>query len=140
MAFFTFVSTTYYLALKNIPFLKDVFSHFYVFAVAAIILIFPLGVFIGWLHMKRTLAFPTQMAINVESNPYNYRIMPGKESEITWPMWHLILRTIERISEKENILSTEERKEFEELKVKIERLKKGRVIGVPRQRKLLSAP
>lgn len=139
VTFFTFVSTTYYLAVKNMPFLQEVFTHFYVFVVVAMILLFPLGVFIGWLHMKKTLAYPTQMAINVESNPYNYKIMPGKESEITWPMWHLILRIIERMSTKENILSTEERKEFEDLKVKIERLKKGKVIGVPRQRKLLKA-
>ena len=138
VGFVTFVSTTYYLAVKNIGFLQDVFPRFYMFAVAAIIILFPLGVLIGWLHMKRTLAFPTQMAITVESNPYNYRIMPGISSEIRWPMWHLMLRTIEKISEKENVLSLEERKAFEELRVKIERLRKGEIIGAPRQRKLLS--
>jgi len=89
--------------------------------------------------MKRTLAYPAQMAISAESNPYNYRIMPGIGSEISWPMHHLLLRIIEKISEKENILSPEERKELEELIVKIERLRKGEVIGAPRQRKLLNA-
>jgi len=138
VAFFTFISTTYYLAIKNMPFLQDVFAHFYVFVVVAVILIFPLGVFIGWLHMKKTLAYPIQMAINAESNPYNYKIMPGISSDISWPMWHLMLRTMEKLSKKENILSTEESKEFEELRVKIERLRKGEVIGVSKQRKLLN--
>ena len=77
------------------------------------------------------------MAITAESNPYNYKIMPEKESEISWPMWHLMLRTIEKISEKEDVLSSEERKKFEDLRFKIERLKKGEVIGASRQRKLL---
>ena len=88
--------------------------------------------------MKRTLAYPTQVAITVESNPYNYKIRPGKEAEITWPMWHLLLRVFERLSEKEGVLSPEERREFEELKDKIEKLKKGEVIGMPRQRKLVT--
>ena len=138
VAFFTFVSTTYYLAIKNLPFLPDVFEHFYVFVVVAAMLIFPLGVFIGWLHMKRTLAYPTQIAIDVESNPYNYKIMPGISSDISWPMYHLMLRTLEKLSKKEDILSPEEMKEFEELRVKIERLRKGEVIGVSKQRKLLN--
>ena len=136
IGFFTFISTTYYLAVKEIGFLRDVFPRFYMYAVVAVIIIFPLGVLIGWLHMKRTLAYPAQMAISVESNPYNYKIRPGISSEISWPMWHLMLRAIEKISEKEDILSPEERKKFEELRVKIERLRKGEVIGTPRQRKL----
>lgn len=53
-------------------------------------------------------------------------------------MWHFMLRTMEKLSKKENILSPEERKEFEELRVKIERLRKGEVIGVSKQRKLLN--
>ena len=136
LAFVTFISTTYYLAINNIKFLKDIFPSFTVFAIGAIIIILPLGVLVGWLHMKKTLAYPAQMAINVESNPYNYKIRPGKESEINWPMWQLMLKTMEKISEKDNTLSTDERKEYEELKIKIERLIKGEIIGEPRQRKL----
>jgi len=64
--------------------------------------------------------------------------MPGISSDISWPMWHLMLRTMEKIAKKEDILSPEERKEFEELRVKIERLRKGEVIGVSKQRKLLN--
>jgi len=137
VAFVTFVSTTYYLAVKNIPFLKGVFSHFYLFVVMAIALLFPLGAFIGWLHMKRTLAYPAQMAVNVESNPYNYKIMPGKESEVVWPIWHLLLRMMERMSEKESIISMDEKRELEELLLRIEILKNGGVVDTPRQRSLL---
>ncbi|MCD6263057.1 hypothetical protein J7L60_01420 [Candidatus Bathyarchaeota archaeon] len=138
VGFLTFISTTYYLAIKNIPFLQDIFSRFYLFAIVAVIIIFPLGVLIGWLHMKRTLAYPTQVAITVESNPYNYKIRPGKEAEINYPLWYLMLRILERLSEKEGVLTSKEKKEFEELREKIERLKRGEVIGAPRQRKIVS--
>ena len=139
VGFLTFISTTYYLAIKNVPFLQDFFPRFYLFAIVAVIVIFPLGVLIGWLHIKRTLAYPTQIAITTEANPYNYKIRPGKEAEITYPMWHLLLQIIEKLSEKEKVLSPEEKKKFEELRVKIERLRKGEVIGTPRQRKILKA-
>jgi len=138
VGFLTFISTTYYLAIKNVPFLQDFFPRFYLFAIVAVIVIFPLGVLIGWLHMKRTLAYPTQVAITVESNPYNYKIRPGKEAEINYPLWYLMLRTLEKLSEKEGVLTSKEKKEFEELREKIERLKRGEVIGAPRQRKIMS--
>ncbi|MHA1627358.1 MAG: hypothetical protein ACTSYT_05710 [Candidatus Asgardarchaeia archaeon] len=138
VGFLTFISTTYYLAIKNVPFLQYIFSRFYLFAIVAVIVIFPLGVLIGWLHMKRTLAYPTQVAITVESNPYNYKIRPGKEAEINYPLWYLMLRTLEKLSEKEGVLTSKEKKEFEELREKIERLKRGEVIGAPRQRKIMS--
>jgi len=136
VGFFTFISTTYYLAIRNIPFLQDILPHFYLFAGVMIMVLFPLGVLMGWLHMKRTLAYPTDVAITVESNPYNYRITPGINEEISWPMYHLLVRTIEKISENENMLSPEEKEEFEEVLTKIDRLRKGEVIGISRQRKI----
>ena len=136
VGFVTFISTTYYLAIRNVGFLEGIFPRFHLFVVCAILIIFPFGVLIGWLHMKRTLAYPAQMAINVESNPYNFKIIPGIQTEINWPMWYLILQTIEKISEKENILSAEEKEEFKVLKNKIERLRRGEVIGTPKQRTL----
>lgn len=138
IGFFTFISTTYYLAVQNVPFLSRVFSHFYIYAIIAITLIIPFGILLGWLHMKRTLAYPAQVAIDVESNPYNYKITPGISTEIGWPMNHLILRTLEKMSKEEGVLSPEEMEEFRDLTAKIEKLRKGEIIGVPRQRRLLS--
>ena len=88
--------------------------------------------------MKRTLAYPTDMAIGVESNPYNYMLTPGKETELLAPYWLLITNSLRKILEKENILSPEEKREFENIQAKIERLRKGEVIGRPKQRQLLA--
>jgi len=128
----------YYLAVKNLPFLYQIFQHFYVFTIILIVLIVPIGVLIGWLHMKRTLAYPTEAAIGVEANPYNYMIVPGKETELFAPYWLMVTNSLQKILEKENILSPEEKREFENIRAKIERLRKGEVIGRPRQRQLLT--
>jgi len=132
------VVAIYYLAIKNLPFLYVIFHHFYVFVIISILLMVPIGVLIGWLHMKRTLAYPTDMAIGAEANPYNYMLLPGKETELLAPYWLMITNSLQKILEKENILSPEEKREFENIRAMIERLKKGQVIGRPRQRQLLA--
>ena len=48
VSFVMFVSTTYYLAVSNLPFLQEVFPHFFVFVIFGISVITPLSVLIGW--------------------------------------------------------------------------------------------
>lgn len=138
VGFFTFVSTTYYLAIKSVPFLQKIFPHFYIFVIFGILMFVPLSILLGWLHMKGTLAYPTEIAISIESNPYTYKIMPGKEAEIQRPYQELVLRMLKKILEKEGMLSDEEKKELEEVLNKIERLRKGEIVGKPRQRRIMS--
>lgn len=138
VAFFTFVSTTYYLAVTKVPLLQEIFTRFYSFVIVAILVIVPAGVLFGWLHMKRTLAFPTEATIGVEANPYNYILYPGKETDLYAPAWLLVIRSLRKIAEKENLLSPQEKSEFKNLTATIEKLLKGEVIGMPRQRKLLA--
>lgn len=132
------VVAIYYLAIKNLPFLYVIFHHFYMFVTISIVLMVPIGVLIGWLHMKRTLAYPTDVSIGVEANPYNYILLPGKETELFAPYWLMMTNSLQKILEKENVLSPEEKREFENIRAKIERLRKGGVIGRPRQRQLLA--
>ena len=138
VGFLTFVSTTYYLAITQIPFLQEVFAHFYAFIVFAILGIIPLSTLIGWFHMKRTLAFPTEVKVSVEANPYNYIITPGKESEIYAPAYLIQLKALQKILEREKMLSVEEKREFENTIAGLEKLLKGGVIGRPKQRQILT--
>jgi len=138
VGFATFISTTYYLAIEKISFLSDLFGRFYEFAVLAILIIIPASVGIGWLHMKRTLAYSTDIEVSVEANPYNYVIVPGKEKEIYAPLWLTIMDSLERILEKQNLLTDEEKKEIEKIRSNISVLMKGGVIGKPRLRHLLA--
>lgn len=48
--------------------------------------IFPIAVFIGWLHMKRMGTFQQEMHISAEANPYFFQATPGKEIGLMYPM------------------------------------------------------
>ncbi|RLF09365.1 MAG: hypothetical protein DRJ98_08235 [Thermoprotei archaeon] len=133
VAFMSYITVIYKLAIQDLA-LSWVFPRFYTFIIFSLFTIVPLAVLIGWFHMKRTLAYSASVAINVESNPYNYMILPGKETEIIWPMHTLYLTALQKILEKENMLSPEEKKAFEEILTKIKRLREGQIVGVPRHK------
>lgn len=139
VSFVTFVSTTYYLAIRSVPFLQEIFPNFHVFVIVGILVFGLLGILIGWLHMKGTLAYPTAVTITTEANPYNYIVLPGKQREAFVPAWLLTMQALHKILEKEKLLSPQEKREFENIKDKLERMIKGEVIGRPRQRRLLVA-
>ncbi len=85
LGFVSTIVTVYYLAINNIPFLKLVFPSFWIFSVLAIAIGVPLAVFSGYFHFKRTRAYSSEVDIATESNPYLFKIVPGKEKEITVP-------------------------------------------------------
>ena len=59
VGFATFVSTTYYLAIRSLPFLQGFFPHFYVFIIVGIAVIVPLGVFVGSTRREHLPTQPT---------------------------------------------------------------------------------
>jgi len=61
--------TVYYLAIKNVPSLLDVFPKFVPFAMLATVIGAPLSVAIGWIHLKRSNLYSSEATISVESNP-----------------------------------------------------------------------
>ena len=86
--------------------------------------------------MKRTIAYPTDVAIGVEANPYNYILTPGKETEVFVPYWLIHMTSLQKIMEKAKMLTPEEKKQFEDVRAKLEKLLKGGVVGQPKQRKI----
>lgn len=134
VGFTTFVSTTYYLAVTKLPFLQEIFAHFTEFAIAAILVIVPLSVGIGWMHMKRTQAYSTDTAIGVESNPYNYKMSPGKETEVFIPYYAVVCSLLLKTLERQNLLSDEEKKELEKIRSNLNTLMEGGVVGRPKAR------
>jgi len=135
VGFLTFVAVLW---TERLPFLQKLFPNFYLFIMLGISAIVPLSLLIGWFHMKRTPAYPTEAAIGVESNPYNYVIAPGKETEAIVPAWMLTVQALQKILEKENMMSAEEKREFETIVANFKKLLRGEVVGVPRQRQVLA--
>ena len=89
--------TVYYLAVRNMPSLLDVFPNFAPFAVLATVGGVPLAVALGWVHMKRSRLFSSEADISVEANPYIYKLPPGMSKEVSTPATILTLKMLRKI-------------------------------------------
>jgi len=126
--------TVYYLAIKNLPTLLDIFPRFVPFAVLATIIGGPLSVLIGWLHLKRSQIYSSEADVGVEANPYTYKLMPGIWTEVYTPLYLELLVLQKRLLEAQKLLKEEDKNQIEALEAKLQTLLSGGYVGVPRRR------
>ncbi len=126
--------TVYYLAIKSIPSLLDVFPRFVPFAVIATAVGAPLAVIIGWVHLKRSALYSSEAEVAIESNPFNYKLQPGWVRDASGPATLLQLRLLHKLSETAGILTDQERAEIAELEKKWKTLVNGGYVGSPKRR------
>jgi len=134
LGFATTVVTIYYLAIKNLPFLLGVFPHFLPFVLLVIFVGVPLSCFIGWIHMKGSAIWRTEVDISTEANPYLYKMYPGYWKEAFSPLYLELLRGMKVMLEKEKILTQDDKERIESLEEKLRKLIEGDYVGVPRTR------
>lgn len=132
LSFASNIVLIYALALKGIPSVDAIFSHLYIFAIVALAIIVPSSIGVGLYHMKRTGAFAADAMVSMESNPYIYRVVPGKEQEVVIPLMIATAKGMIRMLERQNTLSDTEKKEFQELLGKANKLLEGQPIGTPK--------
>jgi hypothetical protein len=116
--------TVYYLAVTNIPELESVFPNFTSWAVTVIVVGIPLSIFIGWVHLKRSPAFRSEMDVAVESNPYYYKLPPGYWKDAIVPVMLETMKLNMKLLNRES-LSESEKKSLKELQLKLEHLIDG---------------
>ena len=121
----------YYLAIKNVPSMETVFPNFTIWALSITTVGVPLAILLGWLHVKRSPAYRSEVDIIVEANPYTYKLSPGVWKEVLAPFYLELLRLNLKILNKEP-LTEEEQKQIKELQAKLEDLIRGESIGNPR--------
>ncbi len=112
---FIFASTntlvvTYYLAIEQIPILKEVFPSFIHYVLVLATIGIPLLVLIGYLHFKKTSAYSNEVAINFESNPFQRRMLIN--SEINLKINIKLLELISKLANKNSQLDDEETKKL----------------------------
>ena len=73
------LTVTYFLAIDNYPFLKDVFPSFIHYIVIVVLVGIPLLVLIGYAHYKRTASFKAEADIHIEVNPHMRRMLINTE-------------------------------------------------------------
>ena len=130
--------TVYYLAIKNIPELQNIFQKFWLFVVMATMIGLPLSTMIGWIHAKRSYLWKAEFEISTEANPFIYRAA-GYTREAQIPATLETLRLVKLISEKENLLDPATKKRIEDLERKLETLRDGGTVGEPKRSTSLQA-
>jgi len=122
---------TYYLAVEKVPYLLEFFPTFTHYVGFAIIIGIPLLSGVGYLHFKRVPAYASEVDIGVEQNPYVFKLRPGYEKKVQFPMYGLLTTMLLKISQNEKLTE----KEIEEIKkqlANIEHLSQGGWIDKPR--------
>jgi hypothetical protein len=125
------LTVTYYLAIERVPILKEVFPSFIHYVLILGIVGIPLLVLIGWVHYRRTAAYGSEAEVQIESNPYMYKIAPGWQKEVMFPLLQKILELSLKNMNNEK-LTENEIKEITILQEKLDILVKGGSIGSPR--------
>lgn len=126
--------TVYYLAIKSVPALLEIFPRFIPFAVLATIIGGPFSIAVGWMHYKRIGAYSSEVDIQTESNPYNYKLAPGYNREVYGPLYLELLMQLKRLLESQNLLGSEESERIDALEKKLKVLIDGGMVGKPRGR------
>jgi hypothetical protein len=134
LGYATTLVTVYYLAIKNIPSLLDIFPKFVPFAALATVIGVPLSVGIGWIHLKRSGLFSTEQDLSMEANPYLYKLQPGYAKEVTFPAAFLQLTIIRRLADNTGLLTEAEKAQLNELESKFSTLLSGGYVGEPRRK------
>lgn len=124
--------TVYYLAIKSIPSLLDIFPKFVPFAVISTAIGVPLSIGIGWVHLKRSGLYSSEADISVESNPYQYKLTPGVAMEVNTPASLIQLQILRKLAEANGLLTPSEKSELDNLERKLKLLLEGGFVGTPR--------
>jgi hypothetical protein len=124
----------WYLAIREVPAIESFFGHFIPFAVVTILVGVPFAVGLGWVHLKRSPAYSSEVDIGVEANPYYYKLPPGYNREVFSPLYLELLVQVKRLLEAQKLLTDEDRARIEGLEEKLRVLNEGGFIGSPRAR------
>ena len=134
LGFVSTLITVYYLAIKNIPDLLNVFPRFVPFAVIATVIGIPVSVSVGWMHYKRSSAFTSEVDIQMEANPYYFKFPPGFTKEVYGPLYLEQLLILKKLSAKQNLLDDEDRNRIDEIERKLRLLNSGGMVGTMRRK------
>ncbi len=134
IGFLTIVYATIIQPLNSNGPLSYLASSVLVFLATIAALVTPLAILAGFLHLKFTGAWPSELDITVEANPYNYKAIPGKEKDARIPYELMTLQLLRRIAEREGIISSEELKILAGIEFKMRLLLDGKMVSPPNKK------
>jgi len=122
------LTVTYYLAIENIPTLKDIFPSFATYGISISIIGIPLLVLFGYVHFKKSQGFKSEADVLAESNPYFFKLPPGWQKDVNFPLNLMMSKIILKIATNEKP-SSEELEELKKIQNNIQKLIDGEMIG-----------
>ena len=128
------LTVTYFLAVENYPVLDTLFPSFLHYVFIAVVIGVPMLVLVGYIHYKRSAAFSAEADINVEAYPYWYKLPPGWNKEVVFPLYLQMINLMIKISKNEK-LSTDETKEMSNIQKSLSSLIEGGYVGKPTRMK-----
>ena len=128
------LTVTYFLAVENYPVLDTLFPTFLHYVFIAVVIGVPMLILVGYIHYKRSAAFSAEADINVEAYPYWYKLPPGWNKEVVFPLYLQMINLMIKISKNEK-LSTDETKEMSDIQKSLSTLIEGGYIGKPARMK-----
>ncbi len=134
IGFLTIVYATIIQPLNASGPLSYVTSNVVAFLATIAAFVTPIAVLAGYLHLKFTGAWPSELDITVEANPYNYKAIPGKERDARIPYELMTLQLLRRIAEREGIISNEELKILAGIEFKMRLLIEGKMVSTPNRK------
>ena len=107
------LTVTYFLAIDNYPFLKEIFPSFIHYVILIGLVGVPILMSIGYVHFKKSPSFRAESAVSYESNPWALRDLVNSEYNLILSL--KILEMLNKISEKEksNLSELEESQKLE---------------------------
>ena len=107
---------TYYLAIENIPTLKQIFPDFWIYMIIIVSIGIPSLTGIGYFHFKKSSAFKAEADVNIEANPHQRRLLSNTEVLINVhsQTMELLLKLLknEKISDDEIKMISDSQKEL----------------------------
>ena len=121
------LTVTYYLAIDKAPVLQEIFPSFVFYIIFTASIGIPVLILIGYIHFKRSPSFTTEADIAVEANPYYYKLTPGFDKQVIFPLYMMMTKMMKKMSNGEKF-TDDELKEIDELQKKIDLLIKGEMV------------
>ena len=124
------LSSTYFLAIKKIPWLINFFPTFTHYVAFCIVIGIPSVIVVGWLHLKKIGTYAAEADISNEATPYNYKLVPGVLKDAFGPAYLAILRINIKRAKGEK-LTPNELSEIQDIEEKLQKLIDGGYVGNP---------
>ena len=124
------LTLTYYLAIDNYPTLESVFPTFSMYIIIMVMIGVPIVILLGYMHLRRSSAYRSDVEVSTESNPYMYKLPPGIHHEALAPFFYEMLGLLKKADAGEK-LDAEEIQNIKNLDKKLQFLASGGVLKRP---------